>query len=153
VHLTGKGDLASSSVVCRSALVEGRLRGNLHCDETATINYAGKIPGRISARHVIVDRKSDIHCFRRVRAESVEIRGRMSGEIAAQTVTVDRKGALEGDVTARAITVEKGGMFSGQLVIGNISFTQGELLQQEAAAASAPESDFPETAPRPLPAT
>jgi cytoskeletal protein CcmA (bactofilin family)/ribosomal protein S27E len=154
VHLTGKGDLASSSVVCRSALVEGRLRGNLHCHETATINYAGKIPGRISARHVIVDRKADIHCFRRVRAESVEIRGKMSGEIAAQTVTVDRKGTLEGDVTARAITVEKGGVFSGQLVIGNIAFTQGELLQQqESAAASAPESAFPETAPRPLPAT
>jgi cytoskeletal protein CcmA (bactofilin family)/ribosomal protein S27E len=153
VHLTGKGDLASSSVVCQSALIEGRLRGNLHCD-TATINFSGKIPGRISARHVIVDRKADIHCFRRVRAESVEIRGRMSGEIAAQTVTVVRKGTLEGDVTARAITVEKGGVFSGQLVIGNIAFTQGELLQkQESAAASVPESDFPETAPRPLPAT
>jgi cytoskeletal protein CcmA (bactofilin family)/ribosomal protein S27E len=154
VHLTGKGDLASSSVVCRSALVEGRLRGNLHCDETATINFSGKIPGRISARHVIVDRKADIHCFRRVRAESVEIRGRMSGEIAAQTVTVDRKGALEGDVTARAITVEKGGKFSGQLIIGNIAFTQGELLQEkEPDAAPAPESNFPQTAPRPLPAT
>src|SRR5438046_4967126 len=154
VHLTGKGDLASSSVVCQSALVEGRLRGNLHCDDTATINYAGKIPGRISARHVIVDRRADIHCFRRIRAESVEIRGKMSGEIAAQTVTVHRKGTLEGDVTARAITVEKGGVFSGQLVIGNIAFTQGELLQQqESAAAGAPEAAFPETAPRPLPAT
>ena len=153
VHLTGKGDLASSSVVCRAALVEGRLRGNLHCD-TATINYSGKIPGRISARHIIVNRKADIHCFRRIRAESVEIRGRMSGEIAAQTVTVDRKGALEGDVTARAITVEKGGMFSGQLVIGQVGLTQGELLQeQESAAARVPESNFPETAPRPLPAT
>lgn len=154
VHLTGKGDLASSSVVCRSALIEGRLRGNLHCDDVATINYSGKIPGRISARHVIVDRKADIHCFRRTRAESVEIRGRMSGEIAAQTVTVDRKGTLEGDVTARAITVEKGGMFSGQLIIGKIAFKQGELLQEkEPAAAPAPESNFPETAPRPLPAT
>ena len=48
VHLSGKGDLASSSVECQSALIEGRLRGNLHCD-TATINYSGKIPGRISA--------------------------------------------------------------------------------------------------------
>src|SRR6266571_3309085 len=145
VHLTGKGDLASSSVVCQSALVEGRLRGNLHCDDTATINYAGKIPGRISARHVIVDRRADIHCFRRIRAESVEIKGKMSGEIVAQTVTVERKGALEGDITARAITVEKGGMFSGQLIIGQIGLTQGELLhEQEPAAASAPESNFPE---------
>ena len=50
VHLSGKGDLASSSVECQSALIEGRLRGNLHCD-TATINYSGKIPGRITGRH------------------------------------------------------------------------------------------------------
>src|SRR5437773_1498677 len=143
VHLTGKGDLASSSVVCRSALVEGRLRGNLHCDDTATINFSGKIPGRISARHVVVERKADIHCFRRIRAETVEIKGRMSGEIVAQTVVVERKGALEGDVTARAITVEKGGMCSGQLVIGQIGLTQGELLQeQEPPTASKPASNL-----------
>ena len=155
VHLTSKGDLASSSIVCRSALVEGRLRGNLHCDDTATINFSGKIAGRISARHVIVERKAHIHCFRRVRAGSVEIRGTMSGEITAQTiVTVHKKGSLEGDVMARAITVEKGGMFSGQLVIGEVSITQGELLQdQEPAVMSIPESRFPETARRPLPAT
>ena len=155
VHLTSKGDLASSSIVCRSALIEGRLRGNLHCDDIATINLSGKIPGRISARHVIVERKADIHCFRQVRAGSIEIKGRMSGEIMAQTiVTVHKKGSLEGDVTARAITVERGGMFSGQLVIGQVSITQGELLQdQEPAVLSIPESHFPETARRPLPAT
>jgi cytoskeletal protein CcmA (bactofilin family)/ribosomal protein S27E len=154
VHLTGKGDLGSSSVVCRSALIEGRLRGNLHCDDTATINYSGKIPGRISGRHIVVERKADIHCFRRVRAESIQIKGKMSGEIIAQTVTVDRKGALEGDVTARAITVEKGGTFSGQLVIGRAALTQGELLQeQEPTVASVPESAFPEMAPQPLRAT
>ena len=154
VHLAGKGDLASSSVVCRSALVEGRLRGNLHCEDTATINYSGKIPGRISARHVVVDRKADIHCFRRVRAETIEIKGKMSGEITAQVVTVQKKGVLEGDVAARAISVEKGGMFSGQLVIGQISITQGEFLQeQEPAVARVSESALPHTTPHPLPAT
>ena len=154
VHLTARGDLASSGIVCQSALIEGRLRGNLHCDDTATINFSGKVPGRISARHVIVDRKADIHCFRTVRAETVEIRGKMSGEIVAQMVTVDRKASLEGDVTARAITVEEGGMFSGQLVIGQTGLTQGELLQQqEPATVATPQPQFPETASRPLPAT
>ena len=153
VHLLGKGDLASSNVECRSALIEGRLRGNLHCD-TATINYAGKIPGRISARQLLVDRKADVHCFRRVRAEHVEIRGRMSGEIIAQSVTVHRKGSLEGDVTARSISVEKGGMFSGQLAIGQIGLAQGELLgKQEPAVSRPPESSFQDAIPRPLPAT
>ena len=153
VHLSGKGDLASSSVECQSALIEGRLRGNLHCD-TATINYSGKIPGRISARLVVVDRKADVHCFRRVRAEHIEIKGRMSGEIIAQSVTVHRKGSLEGDVTARAITVDKGGMFSGQLAIGQIDLAQGELLgKQEATVLRPTEPVFQDAAARPLPAT
>jgi len=155
VHLTGKGDLGSSSVVCRCALIEGRLRGNLHCDDTATINFAGKIPGRISARRVIVERKADIHCFRRLRAENIEIKGRMSGEIIAQTmVMVHKKGSLEGNVTARAISVEKGGVFSGQLIIGQADLTQGELLpEQKLGAGSMPETDISGAAPQPLPAT
>src|SRR5436309_3518631 len=100
VHLTSKGDLSSSSVTCRSALIEGQLRGNLHCD-TATINFSGRIPGRLSGRHLIVNRKADIHCFRQVRVGSIEIKGKMSGEIIAQMVTVYKKGSLEGKVTAR----------------------------------------------------
>jgi cytoskeletal protein CcmA (bactofilin family)/ribosomal protein S27E len=155
VHLTSRGDLGSSSIVCRSALIEGRLRGNLRCEDTVTINFSGKIPGRISARHVVVDRKADIHCFRTVRAERIEIRGKMSGEIVAETmVTILKRGSLEGDITARAITVEKGGTFSGQLMIGQVSITQGELLQeQKAVTATVPESTFGDTAPQPLPAT
>ena len=152
VHLSGKGDLGSSSVVCRSALIEGRLRGNLECD-TATINYSGKIPGRISARFVVVERKADIHCFRTVRAEQIEIKGRMSGEIVAQSVTVYRKGSLEGDVKARAISVERGGMFSGQLAIGQINLAQGELLAEQQAASRPTGASFQDAVARPLPAT
>ena len=154
VHLAGKGDLASSSVNCRSALIEGRLRGNLHCDDTATINYSGKIPGRITTRRLVIDRKADVHCFRTVRAEHIEIRGRMSGEIVAQTVTVHRKGCLEGDVTARAISVEKGATFSGQLAIGQLGLTQGELLGDPGQrTAPRTESGFSDTVPHPLPAS
>jgi cytoskeletal protein CcmA (bactofilin family)/ribosomal protein S27E len=155
VHLTAKGDLSSSSVICRSALIEGRLRANLHCLSTATINYAGRIPGRISAAHIVVERKADVHCFRRVRAGSIEIKGKMSGEIVAETiVNVHKKGFLEGSVTAKAFTVEKGGMFSGQLIIGQADLTQGELLpEQKRTGASKTEDDLPVAAPQPLPAT
>jgi cytoskeletal protein CcmA (bactofilin family) len=134
-------------------LIEGRLRGNLDCD-TATINYSGKLPGRIKARLVVVERKADIHCFRTVRAEQIEIKGRMSGEIVAQTVTVYKKGSLEGDVTARAISVERGGMFSGQLAIGRTNLAQGELIGEQQSPASHPtESSFQDAVARPLPAT
>ena len=58
VYLTSKGDLSSTSVVCRSAMLEGKLRGNLQCEESATVNFVGKIPGRLVANYVCVERKA-----------------------------------------------------------------------------------------------
>jgi len=144
VHVTAKGDLSSSSVVCRSALIEGKLRGNLHCAGTATINYSGKIPGKLTADHVLVERRAEVQFFRRVAVKSIEIRGHMTGEVAAETVVViHRNASLDGDVTAKSISVEKGGVFTGQLVIGSSGLTQTELLPQPqptSSAAAAPAS-------------
>jgi cytoskeletal protein CcmA (bactofilin family) len=136
-------------------LIEGKLRGNLHCDDVATINFLGKIPGRLTAKHVTIERKANIQCFRRFRVVSIEIKGRMAGDIIAETtVTIDKRGSLEGNVTAKAITVEKGGMFSGQLVIGPADLTQGELLpERKPAPASALPPDVSGAVSGPLPAT
>ncbi|MBA3387688.1 MAG: polymer-forming cytoskeletal protein, partial [Chthoniobacterales bacterium] len=129
VHVTPRGGLSSSQIVCRSALIEGKLRGDLHCSGTCTVNSSGKVAGRVSAAHVLVERKSEVQFFRRVRAKSVEIRGHMTGEVIAESaVVIHRNGSLNGNVTAKSISVEKGGMFSGQLVIGSSSLTQAELL-------------------------
>ena len=116
-------------MVCRSALIEGKLRGNLHCAGTATINVSGKIPGRLTAEHVLIERKAEVQFFRRVRVKSIEIRGHMTGEVIAETVVViHRNASLDGNVTAKAISVEKGGVFSGHLIIGSSGLKQAELL-------------------------
>ena len=160
VHVTARGDLSSSNVVCRSALIEGKVRGNLHCAGTVTINYSGKIPGRLTADHVLIERKSEVQFFRRLKVKSIEIRGQMTGEVVAETVVViHRNASLDGDVTAKAISVEKGGMFTGQLIIGSSGLQQGELLPQNPAPAPSPDTDsagdvdlLPGIVP-PLPAT
>ena len=129
VHVTAKGDLSSTNVVCRSAVIEGKLRSNLHCTETVTISHSGKIPGRLSASHLLIERKAGVQFFRTVRVKSIEIRGHMTGEVVAETVVViHRNASLEGNVTAKSISVEKGGVFTGQLVIGSTGLQQGELL-------------------------
>jgi cytoskeletal protein CcmA (bactofilin family) len=154
LHLTNKGDLSSTSIICRSAIVEGKLRGNLECDESMTINLVGKIPGRIGANNIIVERKSDIQCFRRVRVVNIDIRGRMSGEIVASgSVTIRKGGSLEGNVTAKSIAIEKGGLFSGQLVIGQANLTQGELLPEMKPAEKKSEKEIPLRAAQPAHAT
>src|SRR5438105_15316857 len=107
-----------------------------------TIDLVGKIPGRIGAQHLIVERKSDIQCFRRVRVTNIDIKGRVSGGIVATgAVTIHKTGTLEGNVTAKSIAIEKGGIFSGQLVIGAAALTQGELLPAEELAAAAAEAE------------
>lgn len=155
VHLTPKGDLSSTSVICRSALIEGKLRGNLECEESATVDFVGKIPGRLIAKYVSVERKADVQCFRRVRVANIDIKGRMSAEIIATgAVNIHKTGVLEGNVTAKSITIDKGGVFSGQLVIGHADLTQAELLPQEKPAVTPPrEAALPAAAVQPLPAT
>ena len=155
VHLTNKGDLNSTSVVCRSALIEGKLRGNLECEESATINFVGKIPGRLSANYVNVERKADVQCFRRVRVGKIDIKGRLAAEIIATgSVNIHKTGVLDGNVTAKSISIDQGGLFTGQLVIGQADLTQAELLpDQKPTEAKSESSEVPGTSAQPLPAT
>lgn len=155
VHLTSKGDLNSTSVVCRSAMIEGKLRGNLECEETATINFVGKIPGRLIANYAIVERKADVQCYRRVHVGKIDIKGRMTAEIIATgSVNIHKNGVLDGNVTAKSISIDQGGLFSGQLVIGQADLTQAELLPAEKpASVTAEETNVPAAEAHPLPAT
>jgi cytoskeletal protein CcmA (bactofilin family)/ribosomal protein S27E len=153
IHVTAKGDLSSSSVRCSRAVIEGRLRGNLDSTGPIIIYASGKIPGKLSASEMVIEKRAQVQFFRRVRVANIEIRGRMSGEIVAEgLVTIRKYGVLEGDVTARAINIEKGGSFSGQLVIGKGGLQQAELLPAEnAAGAKEPEKSI--GLAQPLPAT
>jgi cytoskeletal protein CcmA (bactofilin family) len=157
IHITPKGDLSSTTVTCRAALIEGKMRGNMKCVGTATINYVGKIPGRLIADNIVIDRKADVHFFRRLQVKSIEIRGQMTGEIVAEGAVIIHRGALlDGNVTAKSISVEKGGIFMGQLIIGTTGLAQAELLPEAAPApapVAAPEELAPGTVPHALPAT
>lgn len=129
VRVTSSGDLSSSSVICRSAIIEGRLRGSLQCMEKVEFRAPAKLQGRVSAPLIVIGKKADVQFFRQLQVGSVEIRGKMFGEIVAQTVvTIRSTGSLDGNVAARSINVEKGGTFSGQLVIGQKKWEQAELL-------------------------
>jgi len=130
VYVTSSGDLSSSSVVCRSAIIQGKLRGSLHCIEKVEFRAPAKVQGKVAAPEILIGKKADVQFFRQLQVRSIEIRGRMSGEIAAETiVTIRKTGTLEGNVVARSINVEKGGTFSGQLVIGpKKTWEQCELI-------------------------
>ena len=130
VYVTSSGDLSSSSVVCRSAIIEGKLRGSLQCIEKAEFRAPAKVQGKLSAPLVVIGKRADVQFFRQLQVGSIEIRGKMTGEIVAETVvTIRSTGSLDGNVVARSINVEKGGTFSGQLIIGQKKYEQAELLE------------------------
>ena len=129
VHVTAAGDLSSSTVVCRSAIIDGKLRGSLHCTERAEFRAPAKLQGRLSAPEVLIGKKADVQFFRQLQVGSIEILGKMSGEIVAETiVTIRSSGSLDGNVIARSINVEKGGTFTGELIIGRKKWEQAELI-------------------------
>src|SRR5205823_12049243 len=109
--------------------------------------------GKVSASEIVVEKRYEVHFFRRVRVSTIEIRGRMSGEIVADgMVTIRKNGVLEDNVTAKAINVEKGGTFSGQVVVGRQVLQQTELLPGGSSTVSKPTEGSLSLAP-PLPAT
>ncbi|MGI8437514.1 MAG: bactofilin family protein [Chthoniobacterales bacterium] len=129
VHVTPSGDLSSSQVTCRVAIIDGRLRGGLHCHERAEFRLPGKVQGKLIAPEVLIGKKANVQFFRQLQVGSIEIRGAMTGEILADTVvTIRSTGSLDGNVVARSINVEKGGTFTGQLAIGRQTLEQAELL-------------------------
>jgi cytoskeletal protein CcmA (bactofilin family)/ribosomal protein S27E len=129
IHITSSGDLNSNNIVCGSAIIDGKLRGNLHCVDKAEFRIRGKIHGKLTALQVVIGKKADVQFFRQLHVGSIEIRGAMVGEIVAATaVTIRSTGSLDGNIVARAINVEKGGRFSGQLMIGGQTLQQAELL-------------------------
>ncbi|MGI8432175.1 MAG: polymer-forming cytoskeletal protein [Chthoniobacterales bacterium] len=139
VHICSGGDLSSSQVTCRSAIVDGKLRGGLHCHERAEFRASSKIQGKLVAPYVLIGKKANVQFFRQLSVGSIEIRGTMTGEIVADTlVTIRGGGSLDGNVVARAINVDKGGTFTGQLAIGRQPLQQAELLPE-----------FDEKSPRP----
>jgi cytoskeletal protein CcmA (bactofilin family)/predicted RNA-binding Zn-ribbon protein involved in translation (DUF1610 family) len=129
VLILPKGDVTSSKIACGSALIEGKLRGNLSCTGEVRVKCQGKLLGGVEAQHLVIDRKANVDFVRPVKVQSMEIQGKASARIMCDGyVSIAKGGSLEGVVYAKAINVEKGGIFSGELFIGQQQLTQPDLL-------------------------
>ena len=118
VHLSAKGDLSSSKIICSEATIHGKMRGNLTCPGKVTIRVQGKLFGSVEAGELIVEKGSEVVFTRPIHTGTAEIHGRMSGQVVANGhVTIYKSGLLDGAVSASGFSVEKGGCFQGELTI------------------------------------
>jgi cytoskeletal protein CcmA (bactofilin family)/ribosomal protein S27E len=132
VIITRKGEVTSTRIMCGEALIQGKMQGTMFCRGTARVKMEGKIIGGIEAQHLVIEKGSRVEFARPVKADTIEIKGKVSARISASgTVAIAKTGSLDGTVYARAINVEKGGIFTGELFIGKQDLAQGELLPSE----------------------
>ena len=118
VYLSSKGDLSSSKIVCSQATLHGKMRGNLSCDGMVTVRMQGRLPGSVEASEMIIEKGSEVVFSRPLKALSVQVHGKMTGQILSDShVTIFKTGSLDGTVDAKGFTVEKGGIFQGELTI------------------------------------
>ncbi len=131
VHVTSKGECSAAKVACNSAYIEGKLRGTLFATNEVRVRTREKILGTVETRHLIIEKKCDCEFVRPVKAQSVEINGRISARLFCDgQVKILKGGVLEGTLHARSIVVEKGGIFSGELFIGQNAAHESENAEQ-----------------------
>lgn len=145
IYLSSKGDLSSSKIICDSAILHGKMRGNMRCLGKLTIRSTGRVPGTLEAVKIVVEKGSDITMARPLRVSQAEIGGKLSAQIFAESqVAILKTGFLEGAVTARGFTVEKGGCFQGELTIGPQAAAAGmEPAKAEPPRREPRENDAP----------
>jgi cytoskeletal protein CcmA (bactofilin family) len=134
IDIAPKGDVASSKLACGSALLRGKLQGNLYCTGIARIKTKNKILGGIEAHHLIIEKRTDAEFVRAIKAGKVEIMGKISARITADSVKIAKGGRLDGIIYAKSIFVDKGGVFLGELFIGNQELSQPDLIPSPQAA-------------------
>jgi cytoskeletal protein CcmA (bactofilin family) len=86
---------------CRETVrVAGRLKGELHCEQSVIVAPGACIEAAIHA-------------------DSVFISGEVKGDIAARKkITLDRSARVTGDLTTPGIVIEEGAKLEGRILIG-----------------------------------
>jgi cytoskeletal protein CcmA (bactofilin family) len=141
VTVMPKGDV-TTRILCGAARIEGKVRGTIICTGTVEIKAEGKMSGSVETEHLVILRKCDVECQRPIKARTMEVDGKITGELVCEgKVTVQKHGEVHGIIRAKSIEIERGGIFSGDLHIGE--------LPEEPAPEPAPKTTLTAEGPKP----
>lgn len=137
-----KGVLTSNWIVCGSARIEGVFSGHLRCEGEARLALqkpSGK--GRISAGHLVVEKKTRAEFQEAVEGDAITVEGALNADVRCRgIVRVLKNGRLEGRIETTSLVVEKGGVLFGPCVIRPPARPEPALAQESAEAEAEPES-------------
>lgn len=131
-HLGASTAISGQLRSMESLRIDGRVKGEIYCDETLTIGESGRIEASIEGDIVV-------------------IAGEVRGDITARRkITLERTARVTGDLSTPGIVIQEGAMLEGRIMIGGDAKSEA----QKSAAEAAPRGDAakparPSTSPPP----
>lgn len=114
VTVQANADLKGLNIECRDLVLYGRASGDFLCRGVCKIKTDQHISGSISARRLVVEKKTTVLVTGVIQVENIWIQGSLEGTLTAdETVTIHRHAKFLGDITARRLIIEEGGAHQG----------------------------------------
>lgn len=111
----------SGKLRCVDSLrIEGRVKGEVHCERTVEVGASARVDAQISA-------------------ETIVISGEVTGDIVAGSrITLEKTARVTGDMRTPGIVIEEGAKLEGRIVIG--SDEKSEAARKPAAPSKTREN-------------
>lgn len=103
--------------------------GVIHGDDDLILD--GRVKGEVSVRRLTLGRNGVVEG--RVKAENVEIHGRIFGDIDAHTVKLFSTARVSGDITHADLSIEIGAHFEGRAVLREAETEHANVIEFDAA--------------------
>ena len=101
------GSQAESSVISAGLKIVGNLQSE------ADVMISGTVEGDINSRSLTVSEGATV--VGTIESTSVEVRGRVDGQVNASSVKVARGGHVNGDILYETLSIDEGAVVEGQL--------------------------------------
>lgn len=79
-----------------------------------TLNIAGVVKGKITARSVLVDVEGQVEG--ELNADSLMVKGKVVGEVQCQDLNVGPRAYVDGSITYQNIHIQRGGRVGGKFI-------------------------------------
>ena len=119
VHIFKKGIVHGESIQCHNLIVEGDFTGDAECSGDLTLRRSGKIAGKITCKHLRVEKRAKIEFLNSVVMEECRIDGLVTGHLACRgLLALEKKATLTGNIKVGRLTVAEGAKHTGQIQMG-----------------------------------
>lgn len=126
--------LPARKLIAASLVAEGvSFRGDLATD--GDLHLDGSVDGDLKAGHLTIGETGSVNGT--IQAETLDIRGRVTGTISARNVRLWASAHVDGDITHAELTIETGAHFEGRSLV--FPAVEAEVIEPPALSVVAAE--------------